>query len=161
MTVALAYFAQAGLGPSLYAVRSTFFCGSALCPDYKAKWAVGLPQPQSCINSPVPVVCRRTTAPVCGSLFYWQCFAVICAAQTLLSGTIKPMLAEGSLFGVFFGDEICWSCTPWSNAATAEHCQHTASPPAAGPAPPGPNPVEHSQHAVNIRFLVSDYTTGL
>ena len=98
---------SAGLGPSLFAVRSTFFCGSQLCADYETRWAA------------------------------------------LLNSTIRPMLEEGSLFGVFFGvrhpnhhhfpcvcnppnptpsamtprcgaqDEICWSCTPWSNVSAA------------------------------------------
>ena len=52
---------SAGLGPSLFAVRSTFFCGSQLCADYEAQWAA------------------------------------------LLNSVIRPMLEEGSLFGVFFG----------------------------------------------------------
>lgn len=38
---------------------------------------------------------------------------------TLLESTVKPMLADGSIFGVFFGDEICWSCTPWADVNTA------------------------------------------
>jgi hypothetical protein len=62
---------------SLLAVRTTFFCGNKLCPDYKQKWA------------------------------------------TLLKTTVAPMLAEGSIFGVFFGDEICWSCTTWADVNTA------------------------------------------
>jgi hypothetical protein len=37
----------------------------------------------------------------------------------LLSSTVKPMLQEKSLFGIFFGDEICWSCTSWENVSTA------------------------------------------
>jgi hypothetical protein len=67
----------AGMGPSMIHVRSTFFCGASLCPDYESKWS------------------------------------------TLLNTTIQPMLDEGSLMGIFFGDEICWSCTPWSNLSAA------------------------------------------
>ena len=29
------------------------------------------------------------------------------------------MLEEKSLFGVFFGDELCWGCLPWQNLSTA------------------------------------------
>ena len=69
---------------SLLAVRTAFFCGNKLCPDYKQKWA------------------------------------------TLLESTVKPMLADGSIFGVFFGDEICWSCTTWADVNTAgEYLQGT------------------------------------
>ena len=38
---------------------------------------------------------------------------------TLLNQTVQPMLDEGSLMGIFFGDEICWGCTPWSNLSAA------------------------------------------
>ena len=44
---------------------------------------------------------------------------------TLLESTVKPMLADGSIFGVFFGDEICWSCTPWADVNTAGECRST------------------------------------
>jgi hypothetical protein len=37
----------------------------------------------------------------------------------LLNTTIRPMLAEGSIMGVNFGDELCWSCLPFSNLSAA------------------------------------------
>ena len=37
----------------------------------------------------------------------------------LLNATIRPMLAEGSIMGVNFGDELCWSCLPYSNLTAA------------------------------------------
>ena len=39
--------------------------------------------------------------------------------KQLLNSTILPMLAEKSIMGVNFGDEICWSCTPYSNLTAA------------------------------------------
>eukprot|EP01050_Picozoa_sp_SAG11_P001837 SAG11_NODE_86_length_17300_cov_11.466717_9_plen_94_part_00 len=30
-----------------------------------------------------------------------------------------PMLADGSIMGVNLGDELCWSCLPYSNLSAA------------------------------------------
>eukprot|EP01043_Picozoa_sp_COSAG02_P097113 COSAG02_NODE_33355_length_501_cov_0.902985_1_plen_159_part_10 len=80
-------FHAAGLGPSLFMVRYSLFCGAGsqppptgparLCPDYEARWTA------------------------------------------LLNTTIRPMLAEGSIMGVNLGDELCWSCLPYSNLTAA------------------------------------------
>jgi len=32
---------------------------------------------------------------------------------------VRPMLHDKSLFGVFFGDELCWSCLSWQNLTSA------------------------------------------
>jgi hypothetical protein len=39
--------------------------------------------------------------------------------KKLLESSIRPMLAEGSIMGVNFGDELCWSCTPYDNLTAA------------------------------------------
>ena len=38
---------------------------------------------------------------------------------TLRDDVVRPMLEEKSLFGVFFGDELCWSCITWQNLSAA------------------------------------------
>ena len=52
------------------------------------------------------------------------CGALLCPDYrqrwaSLLASTIRPGLADKSLMGLHFGDEICWSCTPWSNLSAA------------------------------------------
>jgi hypothetical protein len=37
----------------------------------------------------------------------------------LRDSVVKPMLADKSIFGVFFGDELCWSCISWKNLSAA------------------------------------------
>lgn len=39
--------------------------------------------------------------------------------KALLTSTIAPGLKDGSLMGIHFGDELCWSCTPWQNLSAA------------------------------------------
>ena len=38
---------------------------------------------------------------------------------TLYTSWVKPMLQEGSLFGIFFGDELGWQCVSWANLTEA------------------------------------------
>lgn len=38
---------------------------------------------------------------------------------TLRDSVVLPMLKEKSVFGVFFGDELCWQCLSWQNLSTA------------------------------------------
>jgi hypothetical protein len=39
--------------------------------------------------------------------------------RSVLQETIAPMLQDGSLFGVFLGDEICWRCISYENLSFA------------------------------------------
>lgn len=63
------------------------------------------------------------------------CGALLCPDYrqrwaTLLANIIRPGLADKSLLGLHFGDELCWSCTPWSNlsAAVRQRVAHFPSP---------------------------------
>lgn len=37
----------------------------------------------------------------------------------LRDSVVRPMLKEKVLLGLFFGDELCWSCLSWQNLSTA------------------------------------------
>lgn len=73
-------------------------------------------------------IARFHTAKAGSSLFSLQstlfCGPLLCPDyktkwRALLNSTIEPGLADGSLMGVHFGDELCWMCTPWTNLSAA------------------------------------------
>ena len=124
--------AAAGSNPNLGYMSSWFFEGSE-DPAAAKTWQNYM------FTSADPAIIRKYHTAGLGPSLFEVRFALFCGHgtqpeptgpsrlcpdyearwQQLLNSTIRPMLAEHSIMGVFFGDELCWSCTPYSNLTAA------------------------------------------